>query len=657
MSVEALYSRRIGVQPRSWRAGIVPRVTPPGRHVDDAGPRAGRTLRRSRAPEELEPRPSALPRGSSWCASDGELLQRIAQAEFWRSYVSAAPRSTLTEVEGELAAKLTLQKGAASGWDVFPDGLGLGGGAPLNEAMEILGKYIRETFPHLTAVWTAVPRGTNSGCPTYSTSDLDKLFHALLGRQLTDWESALTVYRQYAGQFEAISEPHAIMFSRSGPVSKPVAIFDWVGDVFTEVAQGTSVVPRRRAVFGVPAFINHALLGHANAIKYAVMRLPWTAHPNELAVLGDIEHIVEHIGADATVISDDISGFDLSVRRSHQEALARHIYARYWPAETVDLWLGAQGMGVLGGPLKAGKRGFLYSRGAHKGVTTSGIITTSLDGTLINLARVITAMAYARRESVADAFDALVNRKWSVRVWGDDTVIIADGRLDVQRYEEGSAAIGYTSKIVQGATFLMKHYDLHARAVYPLMTRVMQQTFWNERGGRTEEIELLGLYARTTGAQANPLWPQLWPLVCAHAPPLARYGVTDRLSLRRVIADPGYQLKLRRGILANASAMAEHVARAERGHSEDQGLIDWVEAILGTGALTDAKLDLTAANALSIGEAARRAAQLSTYLAAPIDSRSEPPSWATELLKRRDLEEGGEGELPEAAGGPNLKTD
>lgn len=632
MGIRALYSARIGVREPQWTDLPAEPPTAAGRDVPDAGPRAARTLRAARDPSFLEPRPHALPQGSSWCANLSDLASRIKQAEAWRSHVDSMPDSPLKAVEAELAGKLTLQRGAASGWDVFHDGLGLPGGAPLDEALAAIADYLVDRFPPIPPFPTPVPRGTNSGAPTYGTSDIDKLLHALLARQLTDWESAEKVYQSVSGMFEAIPSVHALTFSRTGPVGKPVPMYDWQGPKFMRVAEATSLVPRRRAVFGVPAFINMALLPSANVVKHGVMRTPWTAHTSERAILEDLVFDVATVGPGAQVLSDDISGFDQSVRRRHQVGVAEALYAKYWDQATVNLWLGAQQMPVLGPPLTAGMGGWLYER-PHGGVTTSGIITTTLDGTLINMARAVTAVGAALGLSPTASFEALVRKRWSAKFWGDDTILVVPPAFDMDKYVAANADIGYKTSLLPGATFLMKHYDISRRAVYPLATRVFQQTIWNEHGGRTPEIELLGLYARTTGFEANPLARTMWSIVTTDAPTLEKWGgLQNRRQLVGVLADPGFRATLETGIRENRALVRGWLARAERGSAEDEGLIAWLTSLVGGGAITDeGELTLNPAIA-TLKDARSKALQLAGYLATPVEQRTNPPGWVDDLI-------------------------
>jgi hypothetical protein len=633
MAVRALYTLRIGVQPYAWkdRPDGAP-ISPPGTAVKDPGPRAARTLAVARDPSFLRPVVRGLPQGSTWCATEGDLAYRINQASAWQANVTSLPDTPQLMVERELAGKLTLQRGAAFGWDAFPDGIGLPGGGDISEAMRAIGEYLETRWPPLGPQWSTVPRGTNSGGPSYGTSDVDKLLHALMAASVTDGESAQHAYAKAATLFGAVPQLHALTFSRTGPTRKAITVYDWRGGGLAPVADVVSGVPRRRAVFGVPAFVNMALLGHANAVKYGVMRTPWTAHPNETTVLLGLEHDLRRAGRGAMTFSDDISGFDQSVRRIHQVALAEEVYSRYWPAATIDLWLAAQRMPVLGPPIALGSRGFLYTR-PHGGMTTSGIITTTLDGTLINLARVVTSVAAALSLTPRDAFGALQKGVWGCKVWGDDTILVLPPRADLARYTERSAELGYTTAPVEGATFLMKYYDLGRRAVYPLATRVFQQTIWNEKGGRSPEIELLGLFSRTTGFEANPLAQEMWALITERAPSLERYAITTRTELRGLMGDPGFRLTLATAIRENRSLVAEWIARSERGHVEDAALLAWLGALLGGAAEDSARLALPSPDEIRLNPLLERhTAQLTAYLATPTDERPAPPGWISDLL-------------------------
>lgn len=632
MTIEAMYLKRIGVQPREWTNLPAPEVPDPfGSRIDDPGPRAGRTIAAMRDADFLIPRAEGLPRGSSWCASDAELSLRIQQASAFRSAVHEMPSSYLGLVEQELADKLTLQDGAASGWDVFHGGVGLPDAGPITEAASLIGSYLFDRWPAREPFWTRIPRGTNSGAPSYGTSDVDKLFHALMAAQITDWDSALDVYAAHRSYFEALPAPHAITFSRTGPVAKPLAMYDWDGDRFARVATAKSVAPRRRAVFGVPAFINIALQGFANIVKYGMMRTPWTAHPNEISVFEDLALARRTVGDDAVIVSDDISGFDLSVRRNHQLAIARGIYSRYWPEQTVDLWANAQMLPILGGPLQRGDRAFLYGR-RYGGVTTSGVITTTLDGTFINWARTVTAAAPALGLTIQGAWRAFLEGKWSARFWGDDTVMIVPPRFDFDKYATANEEIGFTTQPVPGATFLMKHYNLNRGYVTPLAARVLQQTMWNEHGGRTEEIELLGLYARTAGFDVHPLSAFVWGLITDSAI-TRKWKITDRLSVAQVLRDPGYKKRLTAGIAANRSIVAQWIARAERGSSVDANLVTWLSHTIGGDPEHDATLDVSRLATMNAGQAETMSQKLGQYLGTPVDARPSAPAWLAGYMR------------------------
>jgi hypothetical protein len=408
-----------------------------------------------------------------------------------------------------------------------------------------------------------------------------------------------------------------------------------------KVAEGISVAPRRRAVFGVPAFINMTILPYANIIKYMVMRMPWTAHPSEFIVYGDMEADRAGVGRGAFTFSDDISGFDQHVRAHHQAAIADHIYARFWPGWVVDMWKRAQRLPVLAPPLNANQRGFLYRR-PNGGMTTSGIITTTLDGTLINMCRAITSLASVEGRSPKDQFKRLIARKWGFRGWGDDTVMTVQPGTDMAKYQAANEELGYKTAAVPGATFLMKHYDLYARTVYPLATRMLQQTFWNEKGGRSPEIELLGLFVRTAGLFANPLGRDVWQLLISGPSTAQRYGVRTREQLGSIIADPGFRDALITSVKANRSTVADWLARSERGHEEDAALLAWISPYLG-GPIEDlAALDLSSAIETPAPQASTRGHQLARYLATPKEDRlSTAPDWVTTLLNTQPPTSGG----------------
>jgi len=324
------------------------------------------------------------------------------------------------------------------------------------------------------------------------------------------------------------------------------------------------------------------------------------------------------------------------VRRLHQVELADHIYREYWDGSQVDLWLGAQQMPILSGPIHSNARAYLYHR-PHGGVTTSGVITTTNDGTFINLGRVIICTAAACGWTVPDAFRRLKEQQWDARIWGDDTVLTVPTVFDEDRYREESLRIGYTSSLIPGATFLMRYYDFTKRAVYPLASRVLQQTFWNEKGGRSEAIELLGLYSRTTGFESNPHQHMIWEMLGEEAPIMKKWNIHNRMSIERLLADPGFRATLSQDVRANPRFLSDLIGRAER-HPEERDLLAWLSHILGPTSLDSGTMDVTRALALSKDVARSRALELAAYLATPVEDRPREAAWIRELSQEPELD-------------------
>lgn len=203
--------------------------------------------------------------------------------------------------------------------------------------------------------------------------------------------------------------------------------------------------------------------------------------------------------------NDDISGFDQSVLRFHQE-LAGESYRELMPGsdQLIEIFLAAHLLPVMAPPLSEGNLGFLYEKW---GVTTSGIITTSIDGTRINMDRTGAAVAHERGWLPERAVEEF-GHSWNAFWLGDDTQLFTKFKMDATKYAEGSALAGFRSGLLPGIAFLSRWYGLGGAAgvqpAMPFITRLVQQTVFNEHGGRSEDIEVMGFHARVFLARRHP---------------------------------------------------------------------------------------------------------------------------------------------------------
>jgi hypothetical protein len=276
-----------------------------------------------------------------------------------------------------------------------------------------------------------------------------------------------------------------------------------------------------------------------------------------------------------TWVSDDISGYDQSVSDKHQRELANLIWARLISGDFSSFKNSWKDLPLLGPPLQLGQEAFVYIK---RGMTPSGDLTTALDGTLINAARVLHCAARAMGTTARMAREAW-GSSWCAFIQGDDTILgFKSDAFDVAQYEAASAELGYDTKVVPGVVFLMNLIEPTTGTWAPLASRVFQQTVFNEYGGRHPAVELFAFIARTPNQfwRVNP-WADEVARLIADGECFSHYRVTPQTA-REVFSSPVYMADLERELRTTPH-------RDERFKAVDpSGLSSAVSALLGSAA-------------------------------------------------------------------------
>jgi len=485
-----LYRREIGVAERVVAEREVPMVRQDlldasvPVHELNAPQRA--VVKHARDPAFWEPKPTGLPQGSSFCEDDAALAYRREQAlEIRRALEGDVDDFTSWEF-GE-ARKFTFQRGAMPYWDVPKEPLIRERATGIAAALEAIFAYASgqaiEKQPN------PVRRHTNHGGFSQSTSDEDMLLQGMIAAYAVDGDDWVRrfelAYDAAATSWGGIKAPCITQFSRTGPIRKPQQITSMQTGVATLLGEATGWAPRRRSVKGPPLAANIVLRQGYGRLAGVIVALGlWHGDENEIA-----REVAQAERAGWTMWHDDISSFDDNVSRDDQEALAVAIL-RVWPdmKEVVAFWLYAEQLPMFAPPLLAGEQARLYK---VNGTTSSGLLWTTLAGTLINVARVVTCHAVMRglsaKEALTELFLSNPKRAW---IWGDDTMLALSADFSTERWDSVSGAAGFPCAVARGAAFLKKWYT--TGTWIPSAARVFQQTAWNETGGRSWEISCSG---------------------------------------------------------------------------------------------------------------------------------------------------------------------
>jgi hypothetical protein len=407
----------------------------------------------------------------------------------------------LAEVEREHFGKFCVEVGAVHGWDILPDGWGNdeSPAAELQPWFDAAADFALSGAAMGEA--SSYPLLTNAGLPFLTNDPLVKVWSALASLRAGLDHGALWDLLDRAGRLSGASAGAAVfMFNRTRATGKTQVAREILPDGYRDAADVTGLCAGRRGVYGVPSAINMSLQPGANGLKRVLFALPNFGHrgPDELSakLLG-----MERSIPSSVVLEDDISGFDLSVSLAHQLCLHK-VYARLLGTAWADMWLAVCQLSLVAGPVRSGWLGSLYRR--KGGVTTSGMITTTLDGTIINLARVLYCVGKLLSAGPSAVIAALRSGTWNCLLFGDDTLVVMNSHVvDLDRWQTASLEFGFTCKPRFGRTFLMKYLGAQG-GWWPLAARIHQRTLGGERPPREPILAAAGAVIRCQHSQYNP---------------------------------------------------------------------------------------------------------------------------------------------------------
>jgi hypothetical protein len=521
---------------------------PPGEHVMRSPLPIWRRLVSGVSPRRPEPKGTAFCR--TWddvAFAVAALVDLRAQIETISDGLSQGAR----EAELDNLKKAVLETGRTGDGHVSVEGitndsdLTIPGFQQFGDWLEGLGKPYRSDWD----LDLAVTRGTSHGWPSFvpandPASDVDLAFHAWAagwlaheGYSLADFSAAV---REAAPALAV--DVCAQMFFRTGPLSKPVPHYQLLPHAEGAVgALGTSTgyFCRERQVFAVPTCVNLLLRPAATRIKMLLRQSPSFKH-------GDASDLLRKLGAAPHLkfISEDISGFDRSVTRGMQRDLLKHVYSRFLTERESRLYDDLQSLPVLAPPLATDTAGYMYSR---SGMTISGSIFTTNDGTIINAVSIAYSVSKALNIPLSDVWSHK-GQRWDLFVLGDDCVVgLDDWSDDIRRaYIAARAESGFRTDLFLGAVFLMtsvsRSLTRDDNVAFGIISRAVSKTFFREDEARSDLVDLFGLYHRWARCAEHPLAPWAWARCIASAPGVHRLGVSipTLAHLRAIVEHPSF---------------------------------------------------------------------------------------------------------------------
>lgn len=611
------YTQEVSVVAPRWVDVDGPFLRPQGRDVLTVGSKAYRSLRNPTLEENLKPSVEPLPSGSSFVRDTGELAHRISQGrQLWHELELS--RHPWAEAEREQARKITLQRGGPPGWWVQLEGMIIPATGSMREAFAAVASSVLAIPPPTHPLPTRYKLGTSHGWPDYSTSNLSYVLHGLWAAHSgLDWDAFVRFGARLASAMDQSDTPFSsIMYNRAGPLGKPVAGYDTEGLDPRQLAELTGLCCRRRVVHGMTSAGNMAQKASADQMKYRMYHFPQFYHPGGAASIANKVRAWATALPDAVVFSDDITAFDQHVRPNHQDEMI----AAFYPdepklAEFKRQWKDSP---LLSPAIRGGREAFLYTR---SGGTPSGAIDTALDGSRINIARILMCVGAATGRTPAAVW-AGRGVWWDCLILGDDTLIAVPRWAKMDKYIATSVALGYPTKLSNAMVFLMHHFALDGSWA-PLAARVFQQTVFNEYGGGSMAAELLAWIERTgLGFRANPWAGRVFGML-ADGEAFLTYGVRPDNAIA-ALRNPKFVADLRHAVRTDATSRRRVVDVWER--TNNPLLSEFVSHLITP---QDAPLDIGL-------DPERAALDIAAYMGHTEDEREEHhlklPSYITEAI-------------------------
>uniref|UniRef100_A0A2V0RKS5 RdRp n=1 Tax=viral metagenome TaxID=1070528 RepID=A0A2V0RKS5_9ZZZZ len=429
------------------------------------------------------------------------------------SLAEAVKPHLLWETELEQFEKFGALSSAAPGWSVTTKPLE-GDDPPIGRGK--LWAVYEKAFDYLEAETRPPPptnyryrKNTNHGSPDWNNSNDSLVWHIKRGIDIRkDGMSLQDAAAEHERWFPGLGDLSfaATMFSRTGPNRKPIT--EWNVTSGRAIDTTEFYYCRRRAVFGLPTWINVVLRPMAIKMKSIIYGVHAHFHTTP-------ERIAWKSGS-LTMMSDDISGFDLSVSYWHQEILAKW-YSKFSSPYLARCYEELITLPIIAPPIggmkstRAGDK--LIVNAFHtaellptKGITKSGSVLTTIDGTVINFARCLYAASRAWsacshldfKKGIDYVISKLRSSDLELYIQGDDVLWAGDGLddFDHDAYVQASADFGFKCALSPDPIFLMQVVDRKNKRSYGLLSRFLQNTMFRERPKFDPIIERLSLATR-----------------------------------------------------------------------------------------------------------------------------------------------------------------
>jgi hypothetical protein len=454
----------------------------------------------------------------------------------------------LIAAEYDQLKKFGPQVGFGPGWAIVPEKVQKQPQVRRIDARvwRYIGELVNPTISKYIDAPRPVKEGTNHGFPSWRSSRVDHVAHFSIAAEIMLHDTPQhedQILQHLHGLFDdrlVGDELHVplTMLSRTGPLAKPLPFYEFQGGRIFEAGESLGHFPRRRQVRAVPTFWNETIrswaLATIDAMKNGSIAGAFTwKHKSrgETALqIAEARRACMRSGK-AFIYSDDASNFDDSVHYIHLKDMYDMLA---WPDGPKRRAMRMTSAPILGAPLFSGEDAFLYSR---KGTVASGTITTTLEGSLINFASVVEAVAASSGWGIEKTIQFHQSGRWFVKIQGDDVLLVLPQDIDFDTYRATSNELGFTKNIEKFPIFLQTWYN-NVTDFHNLAGRAIMMSMSRERRAAGPATELFGMAIRMELALGDPMLGEFWAAFQPLCPLLYTFGVKTIPELISIASSP-----------------------------------------------------------------------------------------------------------------------
>jgi len=452
-----------------------------------------------------------------------------------------------------------------------------------SDLIEATSKWVNSKGSGIVSMTESIPLHRNTGYPFFTSgahylNDLDSYLSSLLAHNSSMSTSSTYEMISKFTQNRWSLEPGYVCFKRPRVTSKTGRDWNLKSDMITSVSKSRGKAPQYRKVLG------SAKWESLNGRSLAIALKEKCAHNDVLHTGSDIVNLQilksrfdprKHIR-----FSADISGMDTScganlikaVWKVFRSMVPNHSY--YSIVESIN----SRGA-YMTSPWDQDDSVLLFQK---DGGIASGVITTDLENSFINLMLQVYCYAKVTSISFEKAYLHLDKGEWFVKIKGDDSTTIVPRNYDFNKHRLAAAELGFKMDPLPGTAFLMTYFDMINGKYFGLVGRALMQTLWRENDAIGPFTELFGLITRWARCKNHPLYYKIFNLLKKH-PGFEKIQsltsvIIDSNTLLNILDDDRFLIGLRKELKQTGGA--KWIIDTVRGLTRGTG--DWSEASLSS---------------------------------------------------------------------------